>query len=62
MSYVRLLTICLLSVYFVGAAGCHCFEIYKKVFSLKKLLSYNFLLYRSLHYNEPWSGLVDVSY
>ena len=27
MSYVRTLTICLLLVYFVSAAGCHCFEL-----------------------------------
>ena len=26
MLYVGALTICLLSVYFVSAAGCHCFE------------------------------------
>ena len=26
MSYVRALTICLLLVYFVSAAGCHCFD------------------------------------
>ena len=36
----------------------HCFSkkvsSYKKVFSLKKMsLSYNFLVYGSLHYNEP---------
>ena len=28
MSYVRTLTICLLLVYFVSAAGCHCFDLY----------------------------------
>ena len=27
MSYVRTLTICLLLVYFVSAAGCHCFDM-----------------------------------
>ena len=27
MSYVRALTICLLLVYFVSAAGCHCFDL-----------------------------------
>ena len=27
MSYVRTLAICLLLVYFVGAAGCHCFDL-----------------------------------
>ena len=27
MSYVRTLTICLLLVYFVSAAGCHCFDL-----------------------------------
>ena len=27
MSYVRTLTICLLLVYFVRAAGCHCFDL-----------------------------------
>ena len=28
---------------------------YKKVFCLKKIsLSYDFLVYGSLHYNEPW--------
>ena len=26
LSYVRVLTICLLLVYFVSAAGCHCFD------------------------------------
>ena len=29
MSYVRTLTICLLLVYFVSAAGCHCFDLDK---------------------------------
>ena len=34
---------------------------YKKVFSLKKMsLSYNFLVYGSLHYNEPSQGIVHV--
>ena len=28
MSYVRTLAICLLLVYFVGAAGCHCFDLH----------------------------------
>ena len=28
MSYVRTLTICLLLVYFVSAARCHCFDFY----------------------------------
>ena len=27
MSYVRTLTICFLLVYFVSAAGCHCFDL-----------------------------------
>ena len=27
MSYVRTLTICLVLVYFVSAAGCHCFDL-----------------------------------
>ena len=27
MSYVRALTICLRLVYFVSAAGCHCFDL-----------------------------------
>ena len=27
MSYVATLTICLLLVYFVSAAGCHCFDL-----------------------------------
>ena len=27
MSYVRTLTTCLLLVYFVSAAGCHCFDL-----------------------------------
>ena len=27
MSYVRALTICVLLVYFVSAAGCHCFDL-----------------------------------
>ena len=27
MSYFRILTICLLLVYFVSAAGCHCFDL-----------------------------------
>ena len=27
MSYVRALTFCLLLVYFVSAAGCHCFDL-----------------------------------
>ena len=26
VSYIRVLTICLLLVYFVSAAGCHCFD------------------------------------
>ena len=30
MSYVRTLAICLLLVYFVGAAGCHCFDLSRK--------------------------------
>ena len=30
MSYVRTLTICLLLVYFVSAAGCHCFDLHKQ--------------------------------
>ena len=42
----------------------HCFSEkvspYKKVFGLKKSLSYNFLVYGSLHYDEPWAGLVHV--
>ena len=29
MSYVRTLTICLLLVYFVSAAGCHCYDLYE---------------------------------
>ena len=29
MSYVRTLTICLLLVYFVSAAGCHCVDLYE---------------------------------
>ena len=28
LSYFRILTICLLLVYFVSAAGCHCFDFY----------------------------------
>ena len=31
MSYVRALTICLLLVYFVSAAGCHCFDFPDRV-------------------------------
>ena len=31
MSYVGALAICLLLVYFVGAAGCHCFDYNRKV-------------------------------
>ena len=31
MSYVRTLTICLLLVYFVSAAGCHCFDLAEKL-------------------------------
>ena len=27
LSYFRVLTICLLLVYFVSAAGCHCFDL-----------------------------------
>ena len=27
LSYFRILTICLLLVYFVSAAGCHCFDL-----------------------------------
>ena len=27
MSYVRILAVCLLLVYFVSAAGCHCFDL-----------------------------------
>ena len=30
MSYVRTLTICLLLVYFVSAAGCHCFDLCRR--------------------------------
>ena len=29
LSYFKVLTICLLLVYFVGAAGCHCFDLYE---------------------------------
>ena len=29
LSYFRILTICLLLVYFVSAAGCHCFDLYE---------------------------------
>ena len=29
LSYFRILTICLLLVYFVSAAGCHCFDLQK---------------------------------
>ena len=29
LSYFRVLTICLLLVYFVNAAGCHCFDSYQ---------------------------------
>ena len=29
LSYLRILTICLLLVYFVSAAGCHCFDLYE---------------------------------
>ena len=36
MSYVRTLTICLLLFYFVSAAGCHCFDLYRKVRILKE--------------------------
>ena len=32
MSYVRTLTICLLLVYFVSAAGCHCFDSFTLLF------------------------------
>ena len=28
LSYFRVLTICLLLVYFVSAAGCHCFDLF----------------------------------
>ena len=28
LSYFRVLTICLLLIYFVSAAGCHCFDFY----------------------------------
>ena len=30
MSYVRILTICLLLVYFVSAAGCHCVDFFRE--------------------------------
>ena len=45
MSYVRTLTICLLLVYFVSVAGCHCFDfdtagILRKGFGLTNLLSW----------------------
>ena len=29
LSYFLILTICLLLVYFVSAAGCHCFDLYR---------------------------------
>ena len=29
MLYFRIVTICLLFVYFVSAAGCHCFDVYQ---------------------------------
>ena len=37
MSYVRTLTICLLLVYFVTAAGCHCFDLINDKKSSEKL-------------------------
>ena len=36
MSYVRTLTICFLLVYFVSAAGCHCFDYYSKTIEQNK--------------------------
>ena len=39
LSYVRVLTICLLLVYFVSAAGCHCFDF--NAFILKVYFNYN---------------------
>ena len=29
LSYFRVLTICLLLIYFVSVAGCHCFDLYE---------------------------------
>ena len=42
MSYVRTLAICLLLVYFVGAAGCYCFDLQKK--SIMKVLTAKILM------------------
>ena len=45
MSYVRTLTICLLLVYFVSAAGCHCFDFRENLIyhtkSFQQMLSNN---------------------
>ena len=58
MSYVGTLTICLLLVYFVAAAGCHCFDLSlsqlnKKLFegSLQRLFLINIPL--QLHKKTP---------
>ena len=37
MSHVRTLTICLLLVYFVSAAGCHCFDHCSNTYSFEEI-------------------------
>ena len=48
MSYVRTLTICLLLVYFVSAAGCHCFDFHSNILHDQYCILHLLLLLLSL--------------
>ena len=50
MSYVRSLTICLLLVYFVSAAGCHCFDLVEKACELDGSTKITVVKYFLQHY------------
>ena len=51
MSYVRTSTICLLLVYFVSAAGCHCFDLFMAR-PKSKLKATRFVLKRRIYLAE----------
>ena len=63
MSYVRALTICLLLVYFVSAAGCHCFDFHEISLFFVLPTYVEIILMRWLHdpivtklCQNPWNG------